>query len=297
MAQVTGLTKEYMLQLAGEMVTDGEVTPQGHLLLTTRSGTIFDAGVVQGVGATGTVSMFAGAAAPEGHLLCDGSAISRTAYPRLFEVIGTTYGSGNGVSTFNLPNLQGRFPVGRNTGEAEFDTLNEKGGSKTHTLTVAQMPSHTHLQNPHTHTQNSHNHTQNSHGHTQNPHTHTQQAHNHSQNAHNHSQNSHSHVLSFGSGGTFNGDRVGISNSTNPVGSDPDPIGSTTASNNNSTASNNAAVAENDDATATNNATVATNNNTTATNNTTTAVNQSTGGGEAHPILPPYITLNFIIKT
>ena len=60
----------------------------------------------------GMIQMFGGSTAPEGWLLCDGSAVSRTTYERLFAVIGTTYGTGNGSTTFNLPNLQGRFPLG-----------------------------------------------------------------------------------------------------------------------------------------------------------------------------------------
>ena len=53
----------------------------------------------------GIVQAFAGTTTPQGWLLCDGSAVSRTTYAKLFSVIGTTYGSGNGSTTFNLPNL------------------------------------------------------------------------------------------------------------------------------------------------------------------------------------------------
>ena len=61
---------------------------------------------------TGTVHAFAGSSAPSGYLICDGSAVSRTTYANLFAVIGTTYGAGNGTSTFNLPNLIDRFVQG-----------------------------------------------------------------------------------------------------------------------------------------------------------------------------------------
>lgn len=57
----------------------------------------------------GVVFPYAGSAAPDGWLLCDGSAISRTIYSRLFNIIGTTYGSGDGSTTFNVPNTQGIF--------------------------------------------------------------------------------------------------------------------------------------------------------------------------------------------
>ena len=82
--------------------------------------------------------------APTNWLLCDGSAVSRTTYATLFAVLGTTYGTGDGSTTFNLPNIKGRVTVGRDSGQTEFDTLGETGGAKTHTLTAAEIPSHTH---------------------------------------------------------------------------------------------------------------------------------------------------------
>jgi microcystin-dependent protein len=99
----------------------------------------------------GTVQTFAGASAPSGWLLCDGAAVSRVTYKTLFDVIGTTYGAGNGSTTFNLPNMLGRVPVGRDTGQTEFDALGKTGGAKTHTLTESQIPGHTHTGPSHTH--------------------------------------------------------------------------------------------------------------------------------------------------
>ena len=93
---------------------------------------------------TGTISMFAGSTAPTGYLICDGSAVSRTTYAGLFGVIGTAYGTGDGSTTFNLPNLKGRVAVGKNAGDTSFDTLGETGGEKTHKLTTTEMPSHRH---------------------------------------------------------------------------------------------------------------------------------------------------------
>jgi microcystin-dependent protein len=92
---------------------------------------------------TGSVTAFAGSSAPSNWLLCDGTAVSRTTYADLFSVIGTTYGAGDGSSTFNLPNLKGRIPAGRDSSQTEFDALGESGGAKTHTLTAneqATMP-------------------------------------------------------------------------------------------------------------------------------------------------------------
>jgi microcystin-dependent protein len=62
----------------------------------------------------------------------------------LFTRIGTTYGVGDNSTTFNLPNLKGRVPVGLDSTQTEFDALGETGGAKTHTLTSAEIPSHNH---------------------------------------------------------------------------------------------------------------------------------------------------------
>lgn len=72
----------------------------------------------------GCVIPFAGAAAPTGWLLCQGQAISRTTYAQLFSVIGTTYGSGDGKTTFNLPDMRGRVAVGSDA------NLGQKVGAK-----------------------------------------------------------------------------------------------------------------------------------------------------------------------
>jgi microcystin-dependent protein len=108
---------------------------------------------------SGSITQFAGASAPAGWLSCDGTTVSRTTYAALFAVIGTTYGAGDGSTTFTLPNMKGRVPVGYDSTQAEFDGLGETGGEKTHLLIVSEMPSHTHLQNAHNHTQNAHGHS------------------------------------------------------------------------------------------------------------------------------------------
>lgn len=92
----------------------------------------------------GAITSYAGNTAPTNWLICDGSAISRTTYADLFDAIGTTYGVGDGSTTFNLPNLKGRVITGLDSSQTEFDTLGETGGEKAHTLTIAEMPSHKH---------------------------------------------------------------------------------------------------------------------------------------------------------
>jgi len=94
---------------------------------------------------TGTVSAFAGSTAPTGYALCDGSAVNRTTQAALFAVIGTTYGVGDGSTTFNLPDLRGRVVAGLGGSLLSgTDALSDTGGAKEHTLSTAEMPSHSH---------------------------------------------------------------------------------------------------------------------------------------------------------
>ena len=113
----------------------------------------------------GSVTAFAGSSAPTGWLLCAGQAVSRTTYAALFAAIGTTYGSGDGSTTFNLPDLRGRVPAGLdNMGGTDAgrlnwaNTLGTNGGAQTHTLTSSEsgVPAHSHgITDPgHTHGHN-----------------------------------------------------------------------------------------------------------------------------------------------
>ncbi len=95
----------------------------------------------------GTMLAYGGSSAPAGYLLCDGAAVSRTTYANLFNVIGTGYGSGNGTTTFNVPDLRGRVPAGQNAGT--FTPLGQVVGAETHAQTQA---AHSHTVNAHTHT-------------------------------------------------------------------------------------------------------------------------------------------------
>ena len=106
---------------------------------------------------TGTVSDFAGLNAPSGWLMCAGQAISRTTYANLYSIIGTTFGVGNGSTTFNVPDLRGRVVAGQDdmlgtsanrlTGQTygvDGDQFGATGGQEAHQLILTEMPSHNH---------------------------------------------------------------------------------------------------------------------------------------------------------
>ena len=92
----------------------------------------------------GTIVPFAGNVVPEKWLECNGENISRETYSDLYNVIGVFYGTGDGATTFGLPSLMGRVPVGQFPADTDFDTLGKWGGEKSHTLTTNEMPSHIH---------------------------------------------------------------------------------------------------------------------------------------------------------
>lgn len=92
----------------------------------------------------GVMVPFGGSATPSGWLLCDGTAVSRTTYSALFAAISTAYGTGDGSTTFNLPNMKSNVPAGYNSGDTNFNALGKTGGEATHVLSVTEMPAHTH---------------------------------------------------------------------------------------------------------------------------------------------------------
>jgi microcystin-dependent protein len=114
---------------------------------TSIATTAFVYGAISDVVQAGAIVMYGGISAPPGWIFCDGSAVARVGtYGALFAAISTTYGVGDGSTTFNLPNIKGKFPVGLDTGQTEFNALAKTGGAKTHshTLTAASVTSHTH---------------------------------------------------------------------------------------------------------------------------------------------------------
>lgn len=104
----------------------------------------------------GIIEDYGGAVAPSGYLLAFGQAISRTTYSALFAVTGTTYGAGNGTTTFNVPDLRGRVSAGQDdmggtsanrltgagfTGGVDGDVLGGVGGAESHATTAGESPS------------------------------------------------------------------------------------------------------------------------------------------------------------
>ena len=109
------------------------------------TGSLYQNGVAYSSLPPGFIMQYATSTPPSGWLLCDGSAISRSTYSALFAIINTTYGSGNGTTTFNVPDLRGRVPVGYGQGSGLTNrTMASTGGEETHTLTTSEMPSHSH---------------------------------------------------------------------------------------------------------------------------------------------------------
>lgn len=95
----------------------------------------------------GQIIQFAGSTIPEHFLVCDGSAVSRTTYSDLFAVIGTSYGIGDGSSTFNLPDLIEKVAIGASSGHAVGTT----GGELSHLLLSTEIPGHSHSVPAHGH--------------------------------------------------------------------------------------------------------------------------------------------------
>jgi microcystin-dependent protein len=113
--------------------------------------------VAGGTVVPGTITIDAGTSAPDGWLFCYGQAVSRTTYSAIFSRLSTTYGVGDGSTTFNIPDLRGRVVAGQDdmggtsanrltnhSGGLNGDTLGDTGGSESHTLTESEMPEHRH---------------------------------------------------------------------------------------------------------------------------------------------------------
>lgn len=92
----------------------------------------------------GEIRLFGGNYAPASWAPCDGRTLPIDQYPALYALIGTTYG-GDGVNNFNLPDLRGRVPIHQGTGLSLTPrVIGQRGGAESHTLSVSELPSHTH---------------------------------------------------------------------------------------------------------------------------------------------------------
>lgn len=180
--QLGGLTKTFNTTLTSGIISSKDepnpnrsvkqdtvlvFRPGTGLLKETRDVFIADLGVP-----IGTILPYAGSVAPYGYLFCDGSEVERTKYSDLYDVIGTLYNGSiplNGVNTFRIPDLRGRFPLGRDNMDnggtvpnslggyvdagggnvdrvagTEPDNLGGSGGQSSNTLTVSNLPDHEH---------------------------------------------------------------------------------------------------------------------------------------------------------
>jgi len=241
---------------------------------------------------TGSITAYGGSpvtGAPGGWLMCDGSAVSRTTYSALFTVAGTAYGAGDGSTTFNLPDLRSRFPLGSSSwngsayvssGSLMTRQPGQTGGEENHVLVTAELPAHNHgISDPgHTHgiSDPTHNH-----GVSDGGHTHSTQAHGHGVN-----DPGHSHTYTYplgnfaGASGSSQYSPASVA-ATNVAGTG---ISIQSAAPNTNGAFTGIGIFGSYTGVSVNGA---------ATGVTTT----NTGSGTGHNTIPPFVCVMFIIKT
>ena len=213
----------------------------------------------------GEIKMFGGATPPANWLSCNGASLSTTTYAKLFAVIGYAFG-GSGAN-FNLPNLQGKFPIGVGGGYA----LAQTGGEATHVLAVGEMPAHNHGINDPTH----------SHAIGAYEHTHGVNDPSHSHGA---SQDSHNHSVSVtGQAGYGVGPQAPPSPMTNQGSSSYTTSTAQPAVHINGAGTGISIAAATSGIPQTN-------------GNVTGITTQNAGGGGAHNNIPPFLAVNFIIR-
>jgi len=230
---------------------------------------------------------------PTNWLLCNGQAVSRTDYSELFAVIGTTYGAGDGSTTFNVPDRRGNIAIGKNDSDTDFNTLGKTGGAKKRTLVLANIPSHSHTftGTAHTHTLNGHTHSVGAHSHGLNSHTHSIPALSGtaaSAGSHSHSVRSLANAANTGGNNYLREWSKSGDTATNGVGS----AGAHTHSVTTTASTSGKASGSTANSSAFN--TGANSGNTSST--TATGTVAATGSGTEFDIMNPHIVQNFIIK-
>ena len=182
---VDGLAAKPLRTISGSAIEAG-VLAQGSIYTATYGSTA-DEWLIHSIQVdpspfpVGVVMDYTGSSAPSGWLIANGQAVSRTTYASLFSLVGTTYGNGDGSTTFNLPDYRGRVlagsdtmgttAAGRLTGttmSSNGQGLGETGGSQTHTLATAELPSHNHSFSATTSSDGSHTHSVSDPGHVHN---------------------------------------------------------------------------------------------------------------------------------
>ena len=142
----------YDLGLATVSIPAGTISITSTMISDTRRDSTVCGGVYPrtseefiypGANNIGDIKMTACSNAPSKWMICDGSALSRTTYIDLFSAIGTTYGAGDGSTTFNIPDLRGKTVFGKSA-SGTFNTLGNTGGAETHRLTVSELAAHKH---------------------------------------------------------------------------------------------------------------------------------------------------------
>lgn len=219
---------------------------------------------------TGAITLWAGSstAPPSGFMVCEGQAISRTNYSTLFGIIGTTYGAGDGSTTFNLPNLSGRFPY---------------GATPSNLGVVSGRVSHSHGSVSHNHGDSGHNHNGDSHSHSDSGHSHAGDSHNHTVDNHSHGGGTgfqsanHVHLYTQGVNGAVN--------------TNANSAGHTHALSSESPGTN-----FNSGTTGTGYASLFSNNGTTGVGYAQMD-SRTVGQDSIQDHLPPYLAINFIIRT
>lgn len=154
MTVLSGLTSFTAGTKAKASEVNGNFTAVKNFVEALSSGVNIDAGAITNAklasdvynfyAPIGGIIQYAGSSTPAGGkwLICDGALVSRSTYSALFTAIGTSYGAGDGSTTFALPNLKGKFPLGLDSTQAALDALGETGGSWT--IAEGNLPSHTH---------------------------------------------------------------------------------------------------------------------------------------------------------